>query len=401
MSKKLTFTLVLIVLVLGSAGFAYYRLFMAKPAPTLEPLASTQNRNPFPLSESTSTARVSGTTKSATGVGTTSTTIGGGDLVELSSEPVSGATFITSPDSLTVRYNSRETGNIFDADLKTLSQTRISNTTLPNIYESLWLAGGKKSVFRYIKNETGAVQSYLFALGSSTISYGYYLPEDISSLAVSPTTAKVFYLIDTPTGTEGFVQNSDTQKKTSIFTSLLREWNAAWPNENFIALTTKPSANAPGFLYSLNPQTGAMKSVLSGIYGLTALVNPAGTMVIYNSNSLALRLYNIKTASSIELGPRTLPEKCVWSSKEKTVIYCAVTAGYSDGQYPDDWYQGTVSFSDNIYKIDTVTGGISSNFTVSTGDKPIDVTNLVLSSDESHLIFINKIDGSLWSLKIK
>ena len=53
----------------------------------------------------------------------------------------------------------------------------------------------------------------------------------------------------------------------------------------------------------------------------------------------------------------TLPEKCVWSKADASIFYCAVPENIpADNIYPDVWYQGLMSFSDAIWKVNIKTG---------------------------------------------
>ncbi len=66
-------------------------------------------------------------------------------LRELSREPVSGAGLLDLKAGTVVRYIERATGHIFEVELFSPNQNRISNTTIPLIYEAYW--GNKISLF--------------------------------------------------------------------------------------------------------------------------------------------------------------------------------------------------------------------------------------------------------------
>jgi hypothetical protein len=70
------------------------------------------------------------------------------------------------------------------------------------------------------------------------------------------------------------------------------------------------------------------------------------------------------------------------------------------GNYPDDWYKGSVSFVDNIYKVDLSLPAIQAIYKLPT-DQAIDATNLFLDAKEENLYFTNKSDYYLWGLTIK
>lgn len=97
-----------------------------------------------------------------------------------------------------------------------------------------------------------------------------------------------------------------------------------------------------------------------------------------------------------------MPEKCVWNSSS-TDIYCAVPKSTGSATYPDDWYKGEVSFSDQIWKIDPAsgTGSMIIDPTTVSGGESIDGIKLALDAGEKYLFFVNKKDSYLWELSLQ
>jgi hypothetical protein len=96
-----------------------------------------------------------------------------------------------------------------------------------------------------------------------------------------------------------------------------------------------------------------------------------------------------------EFSLKTLPEKCIWSEVDVNKIYCAVPKNLPTANYPDDWYKGLVSFDDNLWQIDTLTG----ETTLLLNQFGFDIINIFKTKNEDFLFFQNKKDGTLWSLK--
>ena len=165
-------------------------------------------------------------------------------------------------------------------------------------------------------------------------------------------------------------------------------------------MTTKPAQNIPGFLYFVDTGSGQVRKILGNIVGLSTLVNGDGTQVIYleQGNTAKMSLFDQKSKSSNIITPTTFPEKCAWSKKDKTIVYCAVPREYINGQSLTFWYKGLVLFTDDIWKYDLKNniGTIIENLS----EKPIDVIKPILSDNEQYLIFMNKRDNSLWSLDL-
>ena len=91
-------------------------------------------------------------------------------------------------------------------------------------------------------------------------------------------------------------------------------------------------------------------------------------------------------------------EKCVWNPNGIS-IFCALPNEFPEGEYPDEWYQGRVHFSDSLFEIRTDTKQIihiispQAEYGVS-----LDIINLSVSTNGKTLFFINKTDQTLWSI---
>ena len=308
-----------------------------------------------------------------------------------------------------MRYVDRGTGYIYDIDLSSGAKVQTSETTIPTVYQAIWSITGQSVVLRYLTSNGMTIKSYSAALGTPNFStgtttnalMGSFLPDDIDSVAYSPAGTKIFYTNMINGREEGVVANTDGTKGLQIFDSPTSEWSVSWPAAASVTVTTKPSYIAPGYMYLINSTTGNRQKILGGINGLTDLTNPGATEIAYTDSTNNLSIYTVKSGSTLPVGLATLAEKCVWSQKDSSALYCAVPSSIPAGNYPDDWYQGLVSFTDSIYKINALTGTstLVSNVSAQYG-KDIDTINLVLNKNEDHLIFMNKKDYSLWSLAI-
>ncbi|MBF05312.1 hypothetical protein CL644_01240 [bacterium] len=83
------------------------------------------------------------------------------------------------------------------------------------------------------------------------------------------------------------------------------------------------------------------------------------------------------------------------------LFFCALPNEFPEGEYPDEWYQGRVLFSDSLFEIRTDTKQIAhiispqAEYGVS-----LDITNISVNTDGNALFFINKIDQTLWSITL-
>ena len=233
--------------------------------------------------------------------------------------------------------------------------------------------------------------------GPVTLS-GSLLQSNILRGAVSPDGSQVFFLEPGSTGVLGIVSNIDGSNQKQVFKSPLTEWMPQWVNKTTIAMTTLASTNADGYLYFLNPTTGNFQKILGPIRGLTTLVDPTGTTVLYSQSTdtgFSTKLYTLATGATQNLTVITLPAKCTWESSSN--IICGVPQSIPKGQYPDNWYQGTVSFGDDIWSVNVPTASATDIFSPS---QQFDMIKPQMSPDDQYFYFINKIDGTLWSYRL-
>ena len=327
-------------------------------------------------------------------------------LRKLSKEPVSGAGTLDIKAGTVVRYIEKATGHIYEVELFSPQHNRISNTTIPVVYDAIWGNKNNSLVARYLKDDNQTVDTYSLTVKATSTSTentisGIAFPGGISDVSVFDT--NIFYLQQGVNTSSGYISSFDGTKKKMIWNSDIKELLSQFVNTKTVALTTKPAQNVPGFLYFVDTTTGAVKKILGNISGLSTSVSPDATKVLYliEGNGDLMYLLDTTTKTSTVTTPTTSPEKCVWSKKDKTVIYCAVPRNPIGGDSLTLWYKGFQSFSDDIWKYDIKnnTASIVENLSSDAGES-IDVIKPILSDSEQYLVFMNKTDNSLWSLDL-
>lgn len=342
-------------------------------------------------------------------------------LRRLVDEPVAGAiSFNNEKGEVVIRYVEQKTGDIYDYSLNNKSSERIFQQTLLGIHDALWSSDGKNTVLRFLKT-TGnedTVKTYVVSfndissespdeqVSDNNDPFGKFLPDDLLEVVISPDDKNVVYL--QKEGVNSFILSenlSGDQEREQIFTSPFTEWLVEYPKEGLLALTTKPSYNIDGYLYFINIENGTMEKILGETKGLTALTNSGATKILYSKSekdSHNLVVYNIETKTETILELNTFPEKCIWGGVENNnLLYCAVSNFTDNTSLPDEWYKGKVSFSDDIWLINTETGksGIIAE-TEKFNKDGIDVIKPFLDPNDKHLLMTNKKDGALWMLEL-
>ncbi len=338
-------------------------------------------------------------------------------LLKISDSAVAGAyAFARGEKGATttpmIRHAERATGHIFETNMTEWTSTRLSNTTVPRISEAHWTEGGAGVIFRYLRNNSDAVYTFYGKITPPTQGgavgklVGEFLPSGITSLAISPQTDRIFYLTEIETGSAGFVANPDGSDRRELLRLPLRELIADWPS-SAVTLATKSSAEAYGYLFSVNTADGAYRRLIGDLKGLTAQLSPDGdTILLSESVSSGFSLSAVPTSladiSKRQNVSRTLPEKCVWSAMEAAIIYCAVPNVQPHGIYPDAWYQGTVSFADSIWRFNTATGeAIRLVDPQILAGVTIDMIHPLIDPEDRYLYFTSKYDNTLWAFRLK
>ncbi len=428
MTKTLKITIIstVIILIFGLIGF----LFFYQNKGGDRGIDIIKNTLPFGYtpSESSEITPVETTSDSDEITGGWTGDISEPKLFQLHKEAIAGSYLFkrdTNKNNINktiARYIERGVGHIFETNMNSLEEERISNTTRLKIHEAIWGNNGKNVIIRYLDDENEeTIRSFVITLRDSETTTlfeeetptettpqeteGVFLPENITGVALSEENdKKIFYLFELDNSSVGTIYNLENGKMAQIFQSPFTEWLPQWPNKDIITLTTKPSEKVPGFMYFLDTETERLVKVLNNIDGLTTLTSPDVEKVLYSESTkgwVSLSIYDKKEHSSKELPLSTLPEKCVWSKVDKNIIYCAVPNNPKRGSYPDQWYQGLISFSDDIWAINTKT--YTTERILSPRDtirEEFDIIKLQIDKNDEFISFTNKKDLSLWSIKL-
>ncbi len=317
-------------------------------------------------------------------------------VVEETGQGTSTATSTRVITYTEVRYAERESGNVFAYDLDARTLTRVSNRTLPGVQEASWSRDGATAFLRFLSTNDGGGESLdTFALAVGRDDGGYFLESGLDQVLVTGSST-VITLLPSSTGSIATSARIDGTSAKTFFSSALSALRL-YPAGTGLAAFTKASAQLDGLGFMIS-SAGTFTRVLGPYKGLTLLPSPSGKSILYSyasGASVTAGVLDVATRTTTAIPIAALPEKCVWAADE-TAVYCGVPRSMQTG-WPDSWYQGVVSFSDRIWKVDMAARTASLVVdTNAVGKVEVDAVSLSIDPKSDALVFTNKKDGSLW-----
>ncbi len=329
-------------------------------------------------------------------------------LFKIAAAPVAGFVTLARASSTVIRYADRATGHIFEAVLPgtgtgNMTKKRLTNNTLPQIYEAIFRADGNAVLMRSLDEGSDVVENVSLTLtppaASSTEALwsvsATSMRGNLDGLAAGTGNLLTYVIKETGAIISSTFQGDGVK---TLWNSSFRSWRTQRFGTNTLVFT-KPSNAVPGYAYMLTG-AGGLTKLFGPLNGLSVMGNSAGTRILYSyaAGPLQLATYDLTKKTSEEISPATLAEKCVWSSKNTAAFFCGTPTNGLSGNQPDDWYAGKTHFSDYIWQFDANTQ-ISNLIVEPKGDfgVELDVFRPALSVDESYIVFINKTDLSLWA----
>ena len=302
-----------------------------------------------------------------------------------------------------IRFVEGLSGNIFEYDIASSTNKKLTNTLIPKIEEAFFIDNGNSIIMRYPDKDGSTIESFLAPIPkSSSVDKltGYFLPPNILSINPGLKPSDFFYLVKTKAGgVVGNIYNIKTKEEKRVFSSDFSEW-LSYFSEAGVYLNTKASDEVEGFVYLQNIISNTFIKIVGNRKTITSLPSYSGEKILIGFGA-NLYIYTKKTGTYVSIPDvKTLPEKCVWLRDEESV-FCGVPESIGDNPVLKNWYQGKFSFSDNFFLINTNSGSSFSFNSVkdlSLGENSIDSINLSVSKDNKYIVLINKKDKTPWFL---
>ena len=315
--------------------------------------------------------------------------VSGEPLRQLTLRPVAGYVVVVASSSAVVRYAENGTGHIYEIDLQSGAENRISGTTIPRVTEAYFSSDGS---YVALVSEVGYSKETFFGrIESDTTGgavVGRSLPVNANNISVGDNV--ISYSITTPNGTDLFTYTGATETPTRTASVPLRDVHVYSDSINTF-IQPKPSALLEGSLYQLTNQD--LLSVTPSEFGFTSLVaenhyvvSAVEEKVIYGTS------INKDNQLEQQIAITPLPEKCV---VEGDTMWCAAPLGVMSADYLENWYKGATESTDLLWEVN-LANGLSTTLIdlFETTNRMIDAQGV--SKASTQLYFINKLDGTLW-----
>ncbi len=322
-------------------------------------------------------------------------------LRQLTMRPVIGYTevYSTSTEPRSVLYAEAGTGHIFQIDMDSGVETRLSNITVPTASEAVFDPDGQ---FAAIRSGYAAQNSIiLIDLRDQTQPASDDLAYDIKDMTFL-SSGELAFTEDGAYGTVGKAIDPISRTERELFSAPFFAATMIWNSrpDSSIYIYPKASSRLNGYLYEIR-NSGLVRLPIDGA-GLTALGNrdyiSFNKLVDRNQEPFVYSALNGTVDSSPIM---TLPEKCDFSTLDPSMMYCGHELTEYPYTFPDDWYKGLRSFNDYIWKINLEFQSASQLINpLQSAGREIDIITLKVGAGDKMLYFINKHDKTLWVYEI-
>lgn len=275
------------------------------------------------------------------------------------------------------------------------NKDKTSNITIVGLIDASWSPTRDRAGVFYLDSEV--LKSFLHIGTSSVVS----LPRDIKSFSWSPDGKQFAYLIENNSEEISlFISDASGKNTRETFKTPIRDAQIQWISGDKIAFQTAPSGQAGGFVFLYSIKNGSFLRFLGPRFGLTTRWAPDGAHVLVGSTNGSGHKYLFSLLDALgqeaqKMDFITFPEKCSWVTAKE--FYCAVPNAFPDNAVlPDDYLRAELSTQDRILSFSLDTQDTKLIFS----GGAMDMDNLAVTQKKDYLIFLNRLDGIPWRLKL-
>lgn len=315
-------------------------------------------------------------------------------LRQLTTREVAGFREINSDSNPIIYYVEKGTGHIYSINPRTGEDVRVSGTTIPGTYSAEispqgdYVAIGIKSNTKNTKLVVGK-----FSEKSDITTEDLDVTVDQFNIGDGE---ELLYAVRDDLGLAVFSYKFESGLIKNIFNIPFHEAVIQWGTNSNAShyFYPKTSYLLEGYLYEVNNQKISRLPVDG--FGLSALANEdTVTYSTFNNKNSQSFIHDRNNNKTSYISIIMTAEKCAFKSISNVICADAVTP--PPAGYPDNWYQGTVTFKDSLWLIDTQNSSVSLlTDTEKASGRHIDITNVAVGDSGFGAYFTNKNDNTLW-----
>ena len=294
-----------------------------------------------------------------------------------------------------ILFYKKEGGDLFAVPFQGGAAEKMAPVTVVGLVEAIWSRARDRAAVFYLGDET--LKGFLH-IGTSSIAV---LPNEIKSFSWSPDGKSLAYLALKDDLINLVIADASGKNPKTTFRTPIADARISWVSSEKIAFQTAPSGLAEGFIFAFARSSNAFSKVYGPGFGLQSLWSPNGTQILLSqaareNGGIKTGIYDTAKKQYAALDVSTLTDKCVWGGTKE--IVCAVPRDIPAlTVLPDDWLRGEFDSGDRIVRIDAEKNQSEDIF----NEGSFDMSDLGVSGDKKYLFFVNRADGTLWSLKLQ
>ncbi len=317
-------------------------------------------------------------------------------LRQLTTKQVSGFSEINASTSDVAYFIEAGVGHIYEVDIFTGQEKRISATTFPDTYIGDIDSNGEYFVIQtgYSSNRTtevGKIDSETQSvtntkkLEDGVVDFKFFSDQTIGYAVIGTSNITVRNYNPIKDSTE------------TLFTIPFREANIIWGREAVGPhyFYPKPAEGLEGFVYEFsNNQTKRLP--LDG-FNFSTYGSVATVMASYvDKSKYQTSLFNKETREVSSFSEVVIPSKCIETFDYQIICGHDSSSNMTAGHLTE-WHKGLRQFSDNVHRLDFSNNSLSeiANAKAITG-RVVDITKWEQGLKYDYLYFINKNDQTLW-----
>jgi hypothetical protein len=291
------------------------------------------------------------------------------------------------------------------------TSSTIGTAIISNIISARFSFDGKKILVS--SGDPSNPQTNIFDVASKS---WVSAPQGMQSPQWSPSNYQVAYLSQSTSGMLSLstIDASNLKKApVTIFSLHATDMSLQWINKTRFILADKPTSNVAESIWMFDSQKGTVTPIIYETAGVESMWGntASGTLGLVFQNTgkdSSLKLVAPSGTTYHALTILTLPSKCTFatgtiptasSSIISSYLYCGIPTNSSlpsSAQLPDDYNMMSLFTSDNITRINTLSGGEDVLWNDPTQN--IDATDLKFFNNT--LFFVNRYDQKLYALTL-